>query len=50
MRIFDLTGKIKSSGTKIRNGDVIVMWDTPNDNHAALFDTSTGSFKADRLQ
>jgi hypothetical protein len=45
-----LTGKIKSSGTKIRNGKVIVVWDTANDHNPALFDTSNGSFKGDRVQ
>ncbi|MEK6299095.1 MAG: hypothetical protein AABO41_00105 [Acidobacteriota bacterium] len=45
-----LTGKIKSSGTKINNGNVIVMWDTANDHNPALFDTSNGSFKANRLE
>ena len=45
-----LTAKLKSSGTKIRNGNVIVMWDTPNAHNPALFDTSNGSFKGDRLE
>jgi hypothetical protein len=45
-----LTGKLKSSGTKIKNGNVIVMWDTPNAQNPALFDTSNGSFKGDRLE
>jgi hypothetical protein len=44
-----LTGKMKSSGTRIKNGSVIVVWDTPNDHNPALFDTSNGSFKGDRL-
>jgi len=45
-----LTGKIKISGTKMRNGTVIVVWDTANDHNPALFDTSNGSFKGDRLE
>jgi hypothetical protein len=44
-----LRGKMKSSNTKFKNGDVIVMWDTANANNPALFDTSNGSFKGDRL-
>ena len=45
-----LTGKVKSSGTKIRNGNIIVMWDTANAGNPALFDTSRGSFRGDRLE
>lgn len=45
-----LTGKLKSSGTKIKNGNVIVVWDTSNAHNPALFDTSNGSFKGDRLE
>jgi hypothetical protein len=45
-----LTGKIKGGGSRIKNGNVIVMWDTPNDNNPALYDTSNGSFSADRLE
>jgi hypothetical protein len=44
-----LIGKLKSSNSKIKKGDVIVMWDTENQQHPALFDTSNGSFNADRL-
>jgi hypothetical protein len=44
-----LLGKLKSSNTKIKKGDVIVMWDTGNQQNPALFDTSNGSFNADRL-
>jgi hypothetical protein len=42
-----LLGKIK--GTIIKKGDVIVMWDTPNDRNHAQFDTSNGSFSGLRL-
>jgi hypothetical protein len=42
-----LLGKIK--GTDIKKGDVIVMWDTPNDRNHAQFDTSNGSFSGLRL-
>jgi hypothetical protein len=42
-----LLGKIK--GTAIKKGDVIVMWDTPNDRNHAQYDTSNGSFSGLRL-
>jgi hypothetical protein len=45
-----LLGKIKSGGTRIKNGSVIVMWDTPNDRNPALYDTSNGSFSGQRLE
>ena len=45
-----LTGKLKSSGAKIKNGNVIVVWDTANDQNPALFDTSNGSFNGTRLE
>lgn len=44
-----LLGKLKSSNSKIKKGDVIVMWDTENNQNPALYDTSNGSFNADRL-
>ncbi|MGA9773748.1 MAG: hypothetical protein WBV94_32255 [Blastocatellia bacterium] len=44
-----LIGKLKSSNSKIKKGDVIVMWDTENQQNPALYDTSNGSFNADRL-
>jgi hypothetical protein len=44
-----LIGKLKSSNSKIKKGDVIVMWDTENGQNPALFDTSNGSFDASRL-
>ena len=44
-----LLGKIKEGGVKIKNGTVIVMWDTPNEQNHALYDTSNGSFSGERL-
>jgi hypothetical protein len=44
-----LLGKMKSSNTVIKKGNVIVMWDTPNDQNPALYDTSNGSFSGTRL-
>jgi hypothetical protein len=46
---FILLGKMKN-GTRFKKGDVIVMWDTPNDANHAKFDTSNGSFTGDRTQ
>jgi len=45
-----LIGKVKGGGFVIKNGTVIVMWDTVNDHNPALYDTSNGSFRGDRLQ
>jgi hypothetical protein len=45
-----LLGKVKGGGFLIKKGTVIVMWDTPNDRNPALYDTSNGSFRGDRLQ
>jgi hypothetical protein len=45
-----LMGKMKAEFTRIKFGDVIVMWDTPNPANHAQFDTSTGTFTATRLQ
>jgi len=44
-----LLGKVKDGGVKIKNGTVIVMWDTPNEQNHALYDTSNGSFSGERL-
>jgi len=41
-------GKIKPN-TRIKKGTVIIMWDTPNDDDPALFDTSKGTFTAERV-
>ncbi len=43
-----LMGKVK--GDLLKKGQVIVMWDTPNDQNAALFDTSNGAFSGFRLE
>jgi hypothetical protein len=43
-----LIGKIKDN-SKIKKGDVIVMWDSENQQNPALYDTSNGSFNAERL-
>lgn len=45
-----LLGKAKSGFTRIKNGDVIVMWDSDDDQNPALFDTSNGSFSATRVE
>ena len=45
-----LLGKVKGGGFVIKKGTVIVMWDTANNKNPALFDTSNGSFRGDRLQ
>ena len=44
-----LLGKVKDGGVKIKNGTVIVMWDSPNEQNHALYDTSNGSFSGERL-
>lgn len=43
-------GKIKGGGILIKKGSVIVMWDTANDRNPALFDTSNGTFRGDRIE
>src|SRR5262245_28089853 len=46
-----MIGKIKGEGfTKIKNGSVVVMWDTENDENYALYDTSNGSFTGKRVE
>jgi hypothetical protein len=45
-----MLGKVKGGGVLIKKGSVIVMWDTPNDRNSALYDTSNGSFRGDRIQ
>jgi hypothetical protein len=45
-----LKGKMKKGFTVIKKGDVIVMWDTENEQDPALFDTSNGSFSGARVQ
>lgn len=44
-----LQGRVKGGGVLIKKGSVIVMWDTPNSRNPALYDTSNGSFRGDRL-
>lgn len=44
-----LTGKMKNQASNFINAKVIVMWDTPNANNPALFDTAVGSFSGQRL-
>jgi hypothetical protein len=44
-----LKGNVKNSGTTIK-GDVVVMWDSSNDQNPALYDTSNGSFSGRRTQ
>ena len=43
-----LMGKVK--GDLLKKGQVIVLWDTPNDQNVALFDTSNGVFSGFRLE
>ena len=46
-----MIGKIKGEGfTKIKGGSVIVMWDTPNDDNYALYDTGNGTFTGTRVE
>ena len=45
-----LQGKVKGGGILIKKGSVIVMWDTPNDRNPALYDTSNGTFRGDRIE
>jgi len=44
-----LLGRMKNK-KRFKSGNVVVMWDTPNDRDPALFDTSKGSFSGERLQ
>jgi hypothetical protein len=45
-----LLGRVKGGGVKIKNGTVIVMWDTTNNRNPALYDTSNGSFRGTRIE
>lgn len=45
-----MLGKVKGGGVLIKKGQVIVMWDTANDKNPALYDTSNGSFRGDRVE
>lgn len=44
-----LQGRVKGGGLLIKRGSVIVMWDTTNNRNPALYDTSNGSFRGDRI-
>lgn len=45
-----LLGRVKGGGVLIKNGSVIVMWDTTNNKNPALYDTSNGSFRGTRIE
>ena len=45
-----LQGRVKGGGILIKKGTVIVMWDTKNDRNPSLYDTSTGTFRGDRIE
>ncbi len=45
-----MLGKIKNENTTVKKGKVIVMWDTPNANNHAQYDTSNGTFSGVRLE
>jgi len=44
-----LQGRVKGGGVLMKKGSVIVMWDTANSRNPALYDTSNGSFRGDRI-
>ncbi len=45
-----LQGRVKGGGALMKKGSVIVMWDTENNRNPALYDTSNGSFRGDRIE
>ena len=45
-----LQGRVKGGGVLIKKGSVILMWDTANNRNPALYDTSNGSFRGDRVE
>jgi hypothetical protein len=45
-----LQGRVKGGGVLMKRGSVIVMWDTANNHNPALYDTSNGSFRGDRVE
>lgn len=45
-----LQARIKGGGVLMKKGDVIVMWDSTNNRNPALYDTSNGSFRGDRIE
>jgi hypothetical protein len=44
-----LLAKLKKK-TLLKKGEVIMMWDTSNNNDPSLFDTSKGTFSGQRLE
>ena len=44
-----LQGRVKGGGVLMKKGSVFVMWDTANNRNPALYDTSNGSFRGDRI-
>jgi hypothetical protein len=45
-----LQARVKGGGVVMKKGSVIVVWDTPNNRNPALFDTSNGTFRGDRIE
>jgi hypothetical protein len=45
-----LLGKVKTAAGQIKGTTAFVMWDTPDNNNPALYDTSNGSFSAQAVQ
>lgn len=45
-----MLAKIKGENMLLKKGNVIVMWDTPNANNHAQYDTSNGTFSGVRLE
>ena len=45
-----LQGRVKGGGVLMKKGSVIVVLDTENERNPALYDTSNGSFRADRME
>ena len=45
-----LQGRVKGGGVLIKKGSAIVIWDTANNRNPALFDTSNGTFRGDRIE
>ncbi|HXG68750.1 MAG TPA: hypothetical protein VNO70_26875 [Blastocatellia bacterium] len=45
-----MEAKLKSQGMRLKKGKVVVMWDTPNDENPALYDTSNGTFSGERIE
>ena len=46
-----MIGKVKGEGfTKLKAGTVVVMWDTPNEDNYALYETSNGTVTGTRVE